>query len=76
MYVGQLVFLSKKKEKTEKYPSLYGFKTFVVLFCTKVAKMHIVYNNEKKGQFNSYENKPSSIDISKVIVYSNFVIKC
>ena len=55
MYVGQLVFLSKKNEKTEKYTSLYGFKTFVIFFCTKVAKMHIVYNNEKKGQFNSYE---------------------
>ena len=48
MYEGQLIFLSKKKEKTEKYASLYGFKTFVVLVSTKVAKMHIVYNNEKK----------------------------
>ena len=76
MYVGQLVFLSKKNEKTEKYASLYGFRTFVMLFCTKNAKMHIMCNNEKKGQFNSYENKLLSIDISKVIVYSNFVLKC
>ena len=76
MYVGQLVFLSKKYTKTQKYAFLYGFKTFVVFFCTKVAKMHIVYNNEKNGQFNSYENKLLSIDISKVIVYSNFVLKC
>ena len=55
MYVGQLVFLSKKKEKTQKYASLYGFKTFVVFFGAKVTKMHILYNNEKKCQFNCYQ---------------------
>ena len=62
MYVGQLIFLSKKYTKTQKYPSLYGFRNFVVLFGTKVAKMHIVYNNEKNGQFNSYEKAYISIN--------------